>query len=415
MWNPFKNEKRDSDPNANTEETLLTAISDEVNITKDSLLNIPAVAGAVELISSTFAMIPIKLYRRTEDSNEYVKDDIRNILLNEETGDLLTSFEMKVAMCRDYLINGNAYAYIKKKGGAFDGLYYVDEANVSIMEGVDPIFKASRISINGKNYDTYEFVTLLRHTKNGVSGKGILEENKEQLKLMYSLIDFENKMIARGGMKSGFLESDHPLTQDAFAKLKTAWRELFRSRGEKAIVLNQGVKFKEANSTSTELQLNENKKQNSNEVSKMFNIPEEMLSGNVTDEKYKVFIKQTIMPICKAFEKALNRNLLLETEKVEYYFAFDYSDIIKADIKNKFEAYASAIKNGIMTINEVRQKENIKRIDGLDIVSLNLGNVVYDTEENKYFTPNTGQIIDLKHVKETNDGTISNGTNQTGD
>lgn len=412
MWNPFKIEKRDSE--VSTEETLLTAISDEVNITKDNLLNIPAVAGAIELISNTFAMIPIKLYRRTKDSNEYVKDDIRNTLLNEETGDLLTSFEMKVAMCRDYLINGNAYAYIKKKGGAFDGLYYVDEANVSIMEGVDPIFKESRISINGKNYDTYEFVTLLRHTKNGVSGKGILEENKEQLKLMYSLIDFENKMIARGGIKSGFLESDHPLSPDAFTKLKKAWKELFKSRGEKAIVLNNGVKFKEANSTSTELQLNENKKQNSNEVSKMFNLPEEMLSSNGTDEKYKVFIKQTIMPICKAFEKALNRNLLLEVEKNEYYFAFDYSDIIKADIKNKFEAYASAIKNGIMTINEVRQKENIKRIEGLDIVSLNLGNVVYDTVKEKYFTPNTGQIIDLKHVKETSDGTVSNGTNQTG-
>ena len=413
MWNPFKIEKRDSE--ISTEETLLTAISDEVNITKDNLLNIPAVAGAIELISNTFAMIPIKLYHKTDDSNEYVKDDIRNILLNNETGDLLTSFEMKVAMCRDYLINGNGYAYIKKKSGTFDKLYYVDQTNVSIMEGVDPIFKDSQISINSKNYNTYEFITLLRHTKNGVSGKGILEENKEQLKLMYSLIDFENKMIARGGIKSGFLESDHPLSNDAFTKLKNAWRELFKSKGEKAIVLNNGVKFKEANSTSTELQLNENKKQNSNEVCKMFNLPEEMLSSNVTDEKYKVFIKQTIMPICEAFEKVLNRNLLLEVEKNEYYFAFDYTDIIKVDIKNKYDAYASAIKNGIMTINEVRQKENIKRIEGLDIVSLNLGNVVYDTEEEKYFTPNTGQIIDLKHVKEKNDGTISNGTNQTGD
>lgn len=39
---------------------------------------------------------------------------------------------------------------------------------------------------------------------------------------MYSLISFENKMIARGGIKSGYLESDHPLSKDAFSKLKAA-------------------------------------------------------------------------------------------------------------------------------------------------------------------------------------------------
>lgn len=412
MWNPFKIERRDS--NTDSEETLLTAISDEVKITKESLLNIPAVAGAIELISNTFAMIPIKLYRRTDDSNEYVKDDVRNILLNSETGDALTSYEMKVAMCRDYLINGQGYTYIKRKNGAPNELYYVDQSNVSVMEGDDPIFKKSLINIYGKNYHPYEFITLLRHTKNGVSGKGILEENREQLKLMYSLIDFENKMIARGGIKSGFLESDHPLAKDAFIKLKNAWRELFKSRGENAIVLNNGVKFKEANSTSTELQLNENKKQNANEVCKMFNLPEEMLSSNITDEKYKVFIKQTIIPICEAFEKSINRNMLLESEKKEYYFAFDYSDIIKVDIKNKYEAYSVAIKNGLMTINEVRQKENIKRIDGLDIISLNLGNIIYDTKENKYFTPNTGQVIDLQNIKEINNGTNNNETNNVG-
>ena len=406
MWPFTKTEIRDE----STDEALLTALSDEVQVTKDNILNIPAVAGAIELISNTFAMIPIKLYKKSKESSEYLVKDKRNILLNKETGDTLTSYEMKVAMCRDYLLSGNGYAYIKKAGGIFDSLYFVSSENVSVMEGNDPIFKQNEYNIMGKNYYDFEFISLLRHSINGATGKGIIDENAEQLKLMYSLIAFENKMIARGGIKSGYLESDHPLTKDAFTKLKNAWKELFKSKGENAVVLNNGVKFKEASSTATELQLNENKKQNSNDVCKMFNMPENMLSGSVSEETYKMFIKQTIMPICEAFEKALNRNLLLEAEKETHFFAFDYSEIIKVDIKDKFEAYSIAIRNGLMTINEVRQKENIKKIDGLDIISMNLGNVVYDVNESKYFTPNTGQVIDINSIKEIQNGR-EDGTN----
>ena len=120
------------------------------------------------------------------------------------------------------------------------------------------------------------------------------------------------------------------------------------------------------------------------------------------------------MPICEAFEKSLNRNLLLESEKDKYYFAFDYSEIIKADIKDRYEAYSTAIKNGFMTVNEVREREKIKNLDGLDIVSLNLGNVVYDINQKKYFTPNTGQVIDLTNIKENQDGTNSDAAINTG-
>lgn len=402
MWNPFRTEKRGD---KQSEEALLQAMSEETALTKENMLNIPAIAGAIELIAKTFAMIPIRLYKKTDDSIEYVEKDKRNILLNKETGDTLNSYEMKEAMCRDYLISGAGYAYIEKKKNQFDALYYVANESVSYMEGQNPIYKTNEVNIMGKMYEPYEFITLLRHTKNGISGKGIFEENAEQLKLMYSLIEFEKKMVARGGIKSGFLKSDHPLSDKAFKALKSAWSTLFRSKGENAVVLNNGVSFQEASSTATELQLNESKNINAKDVAKMLNIPEEMLSGNITDDKYKIFIKQTIMPICEAFEKSINRNLLLEIEKESYYFAFDYTDLIKANVKDRYEAYSTAIKNGFMTVNEVREKESIKNIDGLDIVSLNLGNVVYDINEKKYFTPNTGQVIDITNIKQgENDG-----------
>ena len=77
---------------------LLAAGLIEDNITRTEALNIPTLAGCVELISSIVASIPIKLYKEVDGNVEEVKDDIRIKLLNEETGDTLTAFEMKKAM-----------------------------------------------------------------------------------------------------------------------------------------------------------------------------------------------------------------------------------------------------------------------------------------------------------------------------
>ena len=86
---------------------LLAAGLIEDSITRIESLNIPTLAGCVELISSLVASIPIKLYKEEDEEVTEIKDDIRLKLLNEETGDTLTSFEMKKALVIDYLLMGN--------------------------------------------------------------------------------------------------------------------------------------------------------------------------------------------------------------------------------------------------------------------------------------------------------------------
>ena len=60
-------------------------------------------------------MIPIKLYREdiTDGKRKTVEiADHRCDLLNEDTKDTLDGAQFKKALVRDYLLTGNAYAYI---------------------------------------------------------------------------------------------------------------------------------------------------------------------------------------------------------------------------------------------------------------------------------------------------------------
>ena len=48
-----------------------------------------------------------------------------------------------------------------------------------------------------------------------------------------------------------------------------------------------------------------------------------------------------------------------------------------------------------MTLNEIRRAENMEYVEGLDVVNVGLGAVLYDVNKHVYYTPNTDTIGDI--------------------
>ena len=392
----FRFKKRE-DIVPNVDDVLLQAIlgSDAVDVSK--VMNIPAIAQAVHLISETVSMIPIKLYseefvdekKKTVEvmvDNAAPKNLSRVSLLNDDTKDTLDGVQFKRALVRDYLLYGSAYAYINKKANKILSVNYVPKRNISIMKNSDPIFKDYNIMVQGMQYKPFDFLKILRSTEDGMTGKGIIEENVELLNVAYATILFEKALVATGGNKKGFINAKNKLSLDAMSALKTAWRNLYSNNQENVIVLNDGLTFQEASNTSVEMQLNESKESMHNSICRIFGIP---IDGN-----YEMFIKQAVMPILNAIECALNRDFLLEKEKSRLYFAFDTKEIIKGDIKTRFEAYKTALDCNLMQIDECRYMEDLEPL-GLNFIKLGLQDVLYNPFTKEVFTPNTGQSANI--------------------
>lgn len=142
-------------------EVLLQAFFSRDSMIEEKVMNILAVSKCVNLISETVSIIPIKLYREEPDENQQktggVTDDIRCSLLNEDTKDTLDGVQFKQALVRDYLLDGNAYAYINKQRNSVNSLHYLDCRNVSVLKNSDPIFKDYNIMVNAQTYKPFEF------------------------------------------------------------------------------------------------------------------------------------------------------------------------------------------------------------------------------------------------------------------
>jgi hypothetical protein len=81
-------------------------------------------------------------------------------------------------------------------------------------------------------------------------------------------------------------------------------------------------------------------------------------------------------------------------------FAHDTKELLKGDLKERFEAYKVGIDGNFLGIDEVRYMEDLPEY-GLNWIKLGLDSVLYDIKTGKIYTPNTGKIDDLKETSLT--------------
>ena len=376
------------------DDILLTALLNGDPITRDKALTLPAVSGAVDLICSTIASMPVKLYKRKNDKVEEQAKDSRVQLLNGDTGDTLDAFQLKKAIVEDYLLGKGGYVYIERDRNDVKALKYVEESYITILKDPNPLDKYYTIFCYDTEYYAWDFIKLLRNTKDGASGVGLCAEVSKALETAYQTLLYQLGLVKSGGNKKGFLKSQRKLGQEEIDVLKNAWANLYANNESNVVVLNNGLEFQEASNSSVEMQLNESKKTLQDEINNIFHID---------PNDYDKTFKQAIYPIVKAFETALNRDLLLEKEKGKYFFEFDVKEIVKASLKERYEAYKIAKEIGLKTINELRKDENLNNLDGLDIIDMGLGSVLYNVNTGEYYTPNTGEVKNGE-VSVTEDG-----------
>ena len=234
---------------------------------------------------------------------------------------------------------------------------------------------------------------MLRHTRDGATGIGVVGESPTQLETMLNALVYENRMV-RTGSKKGFLKSKSRLTREVIDQLKSAWRKLYgNTSDETVVVLNDGIEFQDAGQTAVESQLNESKQTNSREIYKLFCIAPSIFEGGATPEDLKNTVRFAIKPVVTALQTALNRFCLLESEKGTLSFELDMDVLDGTDMLSRYQAYEVAVKNGWMQLDEVRYEEGRNPL-GLNFVRLGLDSVIYNPETGMIYTPNTKEWTD---------------------
>lgn len=393
----FNRKEKRSDGAAAFDDPLLTAlIGGSSEVTKKEALQIPTVSACITLIADRISSLPIKLYRQDGKEVAEITEDKRLDLLNHDTGDTINASELKKLWIRDYFLGKGAYTYIERDlYNEPTGIFYVDESRVAIAPNADPIHKTYAIQVNGEIFFPHQFLKILRNSNGFGEGTSIIRENPLALAIFYNTMRFENATIRKGGNKKGYILAKSKLTKEVMESVKEAWQKLYSNNydtKDNAVVLNEGLDFKESSATSVELQLNENKQTNAAEICKLFCMPIDVLNGKATEETLSQFVQNCLMPPINTIESALDHDLLTEAEKAaHYYFAFDTSELTRGDFASRINAYAVALQNNIYQLDEIREMEDKPPL-GFNYIRLSLADVLLDPKTGKIYTPNTDKM-----------------------
>lgn len=384
-------------------------------ISEEQAMSIPAVSAAVNLISSSVAKLPIELKKIDSDGNiEKVEDDYRLFLLNDEPNESQYASTLKKRMTIDYLFYGASFLYTERKNRSnkIKSIHRLPVEKVNIeRKKKDGYIDSYSIYLDGERknmFKTIDIITMLKDTEDGFEPRGILDTGYKTLSNSLSEIEYSSSILKNGSLPLAVLKAANRLSDDVIKRIKRDWSNSYtgESNAGKTVLLEEGLEYETISLNPNELELTESKKGSLADIARLFNIPESMINSsankyNSNEENNILFLQYTLEPILINMQKALNKTLLLESEKTsKYYFEFDTSEIMTITEKERAEIAQILSNTSSVTQNEIRQLLGRPKLEK-DYMFLSQGKVFYNTETGKAFNPNLGVQFDPDNPDET--------------
>ena len=353
--------------------SINTIFPNSTTIDNDKALTLTAVWCAIRLLSESVSSLPCSVYTKQAngDKVEDTKSRIYNLLKYRPNNyqNKITFFEyIMMSICTD----GNSYVQIVRDGsGRPSQLIPIspDTVDVVINDG-ELFYQIDSVGILD-SADVLHFKTL---TDNGIDGISPIDQCKKALSWGLNVEEFGDTFFKNGAKPSSVLSTDRALSEQAIERLKNSFSNTYAKlkNSNSTIILEEGLAFKPISISPEQAQFLSSRQFGIEEVARIFNIPPHMLkdlsksSFNNIEMQSQEFVTYTLMPYISRIENEMNYKLFRSNDVGKTFIEFNVNGLLRGDVKTRNEAYKTAITNGYMSINEVRQKENLNSIEGGD-------------------------------------------------
>lgn len=344
-----------------------------VQVTPQTALGVPACLRAVTLLSGAVAALPLKVYRKTDDGREVANENQVHRLLHQAPNPLLTPFTFKELIMNQLLLTGNFCAYIDRQHGKPAALWPLDPAAVTVERDQDTGAITYRVNAaTGQQVlDAEEVLHILGVTLDGIKGISPITLARESLGGAIAELKHGQSFFNHGANLSGVLQHPGHLGPEAAETLRSSWRDKYSGADNagKVAVLEEGMTFQPVALSNKDSQWLESRQVSVLDVARIFGVPPALL-GHLEKASYSSqeaqnleFLTHSLRPWLTRIEQAINRALITHGS---LYCEFTTGDLLRTTIDKRYDAYRTALAAGFMSINEVRQLENLPAVDGGD-------------------------------------------------
>ena len=373
---------RDKPKNLGSTNFLWGGSSSGKVVNERTAMQMTAVYSCVRILSEAIAGLPLFVYKYGVDGSKdkYLDHPLWRVL-HDEPNPEMTSFVFRETMMNHLLLTGNAYAQIIRNArGDVVALYPLMPDRMTVdrdsqgrlyyryRKNSDDAPEVSRNKPSDIILAPSDVLHILGLGFDGLVGYSPIAMAKNAVGLAIAAEEYGAKFFANGAAPSGVLE--HPGTIKDPERIRQSWQSTFGGsvNSNKIAVLEEGLKYTPIAISPEQAQFLETRKFQINEIARIFRVPPHMLAdlekssfSNIEQQSLE-FVKYTLDPWVIRWEQAMNKSLLLESEKRDVFTKFNVDGLLRGDYASRMTGYATARQNGWMSANDIRQLENLDRI-----------------------------------------------------
>lgn len=356
------------------------------NVTVEGSLSVTAVMAGFTILMEDTASLPLILFRRLERGKERATTSPYYRLLHDEPNPEHTSMVYREFILGHLLGWGNHYSQkIWDRNGVLRELWALRPDRMQVFrENGERKYIYTQANGQKRAFRQDEILHIPAFGFDGLMGYSRIALARNAIGLSMAAEKYGSGMFANGARPDAVLKSKKKLTTEAIKNLRESWKQLYGGSGNagSVAVLEEDLDFTTIGFPPEDAQFLQTREFQISEISRIFRIPPHMIGdvnkstswGSGIEQQEMSYYAHTLRPWLIRIEQQMNKDLLLEDEKRNYFFEHLADAFLRTDTAGRYAAYGQAILQGWMTRNEARVKENMNPLEGLDepLVPLNM-------------------------------------------
>lgn len=364
----------------------------------DSALTYSAVWCATRVLVESVASLPLVLYRRDKENvRKRAKNHAAYGLLLAEPNDEMEALPFRECITEWMINDGNGYAEIERDAAERPvAIWPIHPSRVRPHREtgdkslVYDVCSDSGQTVRMSSEDILHFKGVL--ARGGLCGKGIIAHARESIGASLAAEKFGSSFFRNSGVPSVVIHSKSKMDTERRADFRREWKEIHSgaTKSGEVAILPEGAEVTPLTLSQEDNQFLETRQHNVQEVARWYRVPPHLLGDlsratftNIEHQSLE-FIVHSLRRWLVAWEMQCWRKLLTRRERASYYYEHLVEDLLRTDIKSRYEAYRVARDMGLFSLNELRAKENAPSIGDagdVHIVPANMLNVESLLEE----------------------------------
>jgi HK97 family phage portal protein len=377
------------------------------NVNEYTALNYSAVYNAVSLISGTVSTLPLHLLQTSQNKQKKAVNKKLYNIMGTKPNPYMTSGVFREVGMAHLLLWGNWYSEIvRNRVGDVVELWPITPDRIAPKMREDQLIYEIKVNGDTVILPRERILHIPGLGWDGFMGYSVVAMARKSIGLGMAMETFGAQYFGNGTHPGVIISHPGPLSPQAHANLKTSLSDTYSGLGQshRLMLLEEGMKMESINIPPEDSQFLESRQFQIPEIARWFNLPPHKLKdlsrssfNNIESEQIS-FVTDSILPWLVRLEQHFNVQLLSDRElnNEKLYFKHNVEGLLRGDAKSRGEYYRSMFNIGAMSLNDIREKEEMDAIDNefadehfvpVNMVPLNMVREVFSSRNKQLSQP----------------------------